>query len=138
MLQKQKQIIIEGNSYNIEFPNVGQYLDIENMKMMLTNNTYSALLQSRLRTAYFAIDLVDAISVMYILIPGLRKDLNVKDYNELDTFMAKKIVKVYQEQIKPWYDELMNDLLDLDPINEINQDREQDQEDGDEEQFFNA
>jgi len=133
MLQKQKQIIIEGNSYNIEFPNVGQYLDIENMKMMLTNNTYSALLQSRLRTAYFAIDLVDAISVMYILIPGLRKDLNVKNYNELDTFMAKKIVKVYQEQIKPWYDELMNDLLDLDPINEINQDREQDQEDGDEE-----
>lgn len=133
MLQKQKQIIIEGNTYSIEFPNVGQYLDIENMKMMLTNNTYSALLQSRLRTAYFAIDLVDAISVMYVLIPGLRKDLNVKNYNELDTFMAKKIVKVYQEQIKPWYDELMNDLLDLDPINEINQDGEQYHEDGGEE-----
>lgn len=133
MLQKQKQIIIEGNPYNIEFPNVGQYLDIENMKMMLTNNTYSALLQSRLRTAYFAIDLVDAISVMYVLVPGLRKDLNVKNYNELDTFMAKKIVKVYQEQIKPWYDELMNDLLDLDPINEINPDGEQNPGDDDEE-----
>ena len=122
MTPKTKKFELEGVQYEITFPNVGQYLDIENMKMALTNNTYSTMLQSRLRSSFFALDLVDSISIMYILVPSLRKDLNVKEYTELDPFMAKKLISVYQKQIKPWYDELMAELLDLEPIEETKSD----------------
>lgn len=118
MKQKTIQFTLEGNKYDAKFPNVGQYLDIENMKMALTNNSYSDMIRSGLKTSYFAIDLVDSLSFLYVMVPTLREDLNVRNYNDLDPFMAKKIVKVYKAQIKPWYDDLMTELLKEEDIPE--------------------
>lgn len=114
MIQKSKSISVEGVSYELKFPKVGQYLDIENMKMMLTNGMYADMLQSRVTTAFYAVELVDAISLFYVMIPQLRDDLNVKNYNELDSFLAKKIVSVYRKQVKEWYDGLLDELLKID------------------------
>jgi hypothetical protein len=111
MKAKTIQFVLEGVTYNAKFPNVGNYLDIENTRMMLTNNSYADLLRSGLKASWFAVDLVDAISFMLVMVPNLRVDLNVKNYNDLDPFEAKKIVKVYKKQIKPWYEGLMDELL---------------------------
>lgn len=116
LLQKNLIFKLEGTSYEVKFPNVGQVIDMENMKMSLTNGGYVEMLRSGLKTSYFVIDLVDSVSFLYILVPSLREDLNVRDYNELDPFMAKKIVKVYKSQIKPWFDGLMDELLSDDDI----------------------
>lgn len=128
MIQKKKTFEISNVKYEVSFPTVGQYFDIENMKMMLTNNSYGDMLRSGLRTAYFAIDLVDCISLFYVLVPDLRKDLNVRNYNDLDPFLAKKIVKAYKSQIKEWYDELLEELLREDEVPAIEDEEEDEKE----------
>jgi len=111
MLKKSTRVKIENAEYDVKFPTVGQMLDIENMKMSLTDNNYSMLLRSGLKTSFFATELVDAIAHFWILIPELRNDLTVKHYSDLDPFLAKKLVKVFRKQFSPWYDVLMDELL---------------------------
>jgi hypothetical protein len=111
VLQKNLVFKLDKNQYELKFPNVGQYMDIENMRIGLTNGAYTEMLRTGLKSSYFNIDLVDAISILYVLVPNLRNDLNVTNYNELDVFMAKKIEKAYKNEIKPWYDSLMDKLL---------------------------
>ncbi len=111
ILQKNLVFKLDGNQYEIKFPNVGQYMDIENMRIGLTNGAYVDLIRTGLKSAHFQVDLVDAISVLYVLVPNLRGDLNVTNYNDLDVFTAKKIVNVYKRDIKPWFEGLMEELL---------------------------
>lgn len=118
VLQKTLVFKLDGNQYEMKFPNVGQYMDIENMRIGLTNGAYTDLIRTGLKSAHFQVDLVDAISILYVLVPNLRSDLNVSNYNELDVFVAKKIVSVYKREIKPWFEALMEELLKDDEIPE--------------------
>lgn len=102
---------VEGNSYSVNFPNVGQYLDIEQNKMMLTNNGYESLVLSRLKTSLFALDLVDAISFLRVMCPELTKDLNEKSYLDIDLSKSKTLVTAYKKQIQPEYDAYMLSLM---------------------------
>jgi len=110
-IQKTIKVIIEEKEYIVKFPNVGQLLDIENMKMALTNNTYADLVRSNLKTSFFATEIVDAIAHFWVLIPNFRADLDVKSYTDLDPFLAKKLVKIYKTQFQKWYDGLMAELM---------------------------
>jgi hypothetical protein len=116
MITKSIKFVIDKVNYDATFPNVGQLLEIQNLQNLLTNNSYASMLQSGLKSAYFALDMVDAISFLFVMVPQLRKDLNVTNYNELDPFLAKKIVSAYKKQIRPWYNELMDELLKDDEI----------------------
>lgn len=120
MALKTKQISfdLEGQRYEIKFPTVGQFIDIENMQMGLTNGNYGELIKSGLKKSYYTVDLVDAISILYVLVPKLREDLNVRSYIDLDMFLAKKLVKVFKTDIKPWFDELLAELMIDDDIPE--------------------
>ncbi len=111
VIQKTLIFKLDSATYTLKFPNVGEYMDIENMRIALTNGAYTDMLRTGLKSAHFAVDLVDAMSILYVLAPTLRTDLSVSNYNDLDLFLAKKVVKAYKEQIKPWFDKIMDELL---------------------------
>jgi hypothetical protein len=111
MQKRTIQIRIETNVYNVNFPNVGQMMDIENMKMSLTNGSYADMVRSGLKSSYYNTEIVDTIAHLWVLIPELRADLQVRNFSELDPFVAKKLLKVYREQFTPWYEKLMKELM---------------------------
>lgn len=113
-MTKSEVLTVNGNKYPISFPNVGQMMDIEAFKMLYTKNKYIQLSMSNLKAHTFLLDMADAISYLSILIPKLQKDLDIKDWWELDPHEAKKLVVVYKEQFLPWYLPYLKELYKFD------------------------
>lgn len=111
---KQHQIKIEGKDYTVTFPNVGQLMEIESTKLVFSKNKYIQLSMSDLKTHSFILDVVDSISYLSVLIPSLKDDLGIKNWNEMDALSAKKIVHVYRKQFVPWFLPILNDLYAYD------------------------
>lgn len=102
-------LTIAGVKYTIKYPNVGEMLEIDNKKMLLTNGQYGEYLASPVMTKSlrFVLDLVDALSHFSVLIPGLTNQLKVESYMQIDVVTGKELVKVYRDSFTPWYEELM-------------------------------
>lgn len=103
-MQKSITVKIEENEYTVEFPKVGDLIDIEIRKSLLSKNQYFGILSTGTVTANFALDMIDAASVFSVMIPELKEDLKVKNLMELSPIDAKKIIKVYKKDFLPWYD----------------------------------
>lgn len=99
---------ILGVKYVVKYPTVGQLIDIENKKMLLTSNQYGEYVAAPVKTKSLAylIEVVDAISHFSVLIPDLSTTLS-KSYFDIDPLTAKEIVKAYKQNFRPWYDEFM-------------------------------
>jgi hypothetical protein len=110
---KKTIIKVLGKDYEISFPNVGQIQDIEAMKLAITKNKYAEMAISGLKTQGFALDLADAIAYLSVLIPSLQKDLNVSNWRELDSFIAKKLIIDFKENFYTWYKPIMDDLYNF-------------------------
>lgn len=110
MIERSKKITIGNKSFVVEFPNIGQILDIESMKQALTNNRYGVMAQSGVKSAYYALDIVDAVSFIQVVTPDIARYYNVSNYLTLSPDKIQEFVKVYQEQIKPWYDDVLAQL----------------------------
>lgn len=115
MIERNKKITIGNKSFVVAFPNIGQILDIESMKQALTNNRYGVMAQSGLKSAYYALDIVDAVSFIQIVTPEISRYYDISNYLTMSPDKVQEFVKVYQEQIKPWYDEVMLQLQN--PLN---------------------
>lgn len=109
-MNKNVKVKIDDKEYVVNFPNVGQTLDIESMKMALTGNKYPEFALSNLRSNVFVADLTDAIATFFVLIPELRGNLNVKSYSELDLMVGAKLVKAYMDDYYPFYQEIMKEI----------------------------
>lgn len=113
-MNKSLKINVLGVDYLIQFPNVGQLLDIESLKSALTNGTYGDLVRMNTITANNVLDIADAIATFSVLIPEIKKQLTVKSYTEIDAVTARKIAKSYREQYFPWFNEINEELKSLD------------------------
>lgn len=110
-MKTQTQIIFPTlGEYTVGFPKVGEMLAIEQKKMALTGNRYGAMSYTMTPQIAYALDLVDAISYFSVLIPALQQKLRVDSFEELESFTAKELVKVYREQFIVWYDPLAKQL----------------------------
>ena len=105
--------ISEKLEYTLKFPNVGQLLEIEALKMAYTNNSYSVLAQSGLKSNIYALDTADCFATFQVMIPTLAKDLGVNSFTQLDSFEAKKVIRAYTKQVQPWMTELLTDLYKM-------------------------
>lgn len=112
-------IPLQGNNYTIEFPNVGQFIEIETMKVSLSSGVYRSLVSLRTFGGNLALDYVDAISTFSVLIPQLRKDLKIDSLLNLNPIEAKEITKVYKDIFLPWYSEWMKLLKEEEEIPEV-------------------
>lgn len=110
-------INIQGKEYTVKFPNTGQLIDIETMKVRLSGDAQKSLLYSSTPAGQQAFVSIEAISTFTVLCPDMIKDLNM-DMFELSPIDLKPILKEYTDKIHPWFAEWYN------IINEVEEDDE--------------
>lgn len=123
MIQRDIKFSFQGKTFTAKFPNVGQMIDMESLKQALTRGKYGQMAQSGVASAYFALDLVDAIAFFQVCTPMVGKHFEIRDYTEVDLNVADELVKAYREVIKPWYDQTLIDIRNVAPIEEGNGER---------------
>ncbi|NCU26939.1 hypothetical protein EOM86_09505 [Candidatus Nomurabacteria bacterium] len=112
-MEEKKMFEFGGNTYTIEFPNVGQYLDIEAKRIQFSKGTYNGMIQSNLKSSGFALDLVDMAATLSVLCPDLMKDLKSGNLFALGILDAKRLVEAYNQQLRGWMDDWMKILMDV-------------------------
>lgn len=115
-LKTQITLNLNGNDYIVKFPTVGQFIQIEAQKSLLTRNQYGALIVTGTKVATKALDFVDMIAYFSVLIPeidDIKKDAKV-DLFSLDILDAKEMLKVYTKEFKPWLDSWMKVINTVD------------------------
>lgn len=103
---KNKTITIGGKSYNVGFPTVGQYMEIQNRKMMLTNSTYSDQEDNKSSATAFNLNMVDATAHFQTLIPSLAKDLGKDTLFECDLLTMREVLRAFKNEFYPWFSEI--------------------------------
>lgn len=101
----EKEFSIQNNDYKVTFPNNGQFIGIEQLKVQLTGETYNTISQSTDNAGLLAKYTVDMIAFFSVCCPQLKKDLKVDSFSELDMMSSKKLLKVYIDEILPWMQE---------------------------------
>lgn len=110
MIQRTKKFQIGEKTFIVNFPNVGQIIDIEGLKQAMTNNKYGAMASSGIISMYYALDFVDCASFLQICCPDVARYFDIKNYMELSPEKMEEFVNVYKQDILPWYNEVMSEL----------------------------
>lgn len=110
MIERSKKITIGEKSFVVNFPNVGQMIDIESMKQSLTGNRYGSMASSGIASMYMALDVVDTISFLSVCVPDMAKYYNIQDYATLPADKMNQYVKIYKEELLPWYNKILMEL----------------------------
>jgi len=111
-IERSKKITIGEKTYVIEFPNVGELMEIEAKKVMLGGGVYKELVMTGTLSSSFNLDLIDALSHYNVLIPDLIKDLGIDNFLLMDIITSKTIVRSYKKDFYPWYKGLLEYLYD--------------------------
>lgn len=109
-LQRKIPITIADKEYSIEFPNTGKIMDIELLKLQLSDGKFENLKYSVNAMFVKQAVRIEAIATFNTLIPDLKKDLNVKSMLHLEWEHMEMIEQAYLEQFLPWYEEWLMKL----------------------------
>lgn len=119
----------EGREYEIEFPTVGEYIEIENKKIQISKGFWSELLGARTISSLRSVQIIECISIISVLCPAILEDMKV-DIKNIDILDFTKILKLYQDKIQGWYsnwfknfNDVMNETNSL--IEEVNKEEEE-------------
>lgn len=111
MIEREITISYNDKKFQVKFPNVGQMIDIESLKNSLTMGKYGQFAASGVKSMYFILDVVDTIAFLTIMCPKLKNFITEEDSNQDYTQMKpetiKELVKVYKNQILPWYSNIL-------------------------------
>lgn len=100
-------IKVLNNTYEVNYPNVGQFVDIKVQENLISKGQLSDLILSGLSMADEA-EAAITIKIMAffnICVPDLIKDLKVKSLRDLSMIDFLEIRKIYVKQISPWLNE---------------------------------
>jgi hypothetical protein len=106
-LQPRDESKDEAKEFTIDFPNTGKMLDIELMKVQLSDGKYDTLKYSFNTVFQQQAVRIEAIATFITLIPDLKEQLNVKSMLHLEYEDMALIESMYVEQFLPWYEEWM-------------------------------
>jgi len=112
-LERSVTVKIQNNSYTIDFPKMGQVIDIEANKIRYSGGQYAGLVSSGLISTNLALDLIETAATFLILIPELKKDLKIDLLFNLELPQAMEIVKAYKKQFMPWYIKIVDACKEL-------------------------
>lgn len=96
--------------FPVKMPNVGQFMEIENLKIALTNGLYGEMVKQNTKLSNMNLDIVDSIANFRVLIPELKELSKITNFSEMDIFTAKSLAVVYKKQFAPWLNEIINEL----------------------------
>ena len=105
MPERQIKVKIKDNEYLCEFPTTGGLMEIEVLKTQLARGQYSEISNAGTVNSGYSRLLIDMIATINVLIPKLRKDMNVASISELHPIDSKTILQVYLKTILPWLNE---------------------------------
>ena len=98
---------LKGNNYNLKFPNVGNYRQIQVNKHLLSNNTYKSLIATGQSSNQYASDMIDIEATLLVLAPEqFFKDLGSKSISDMGIYDFGELRKEYIEQIAPWWNSI--------------------------------
>lgn len=100
--ERKKTFKILENTYTVDFPTTGGLMEIEIMKAQLSRGQYSALAENATVNSSYSRFLIDMIATFTVLLPDLKKDMNVKTISELNPLDSKKLLKIYLQEVLPW------------------------------------
>lgn len=109
-IQRTKNFKIDGKTFNVNFPTVGQIIDIEGLKQAMTNNKYGVMAASGIISMYYALDFVDSASFLQVCCPAVARYFNITNYMDLTPEKMEMFVNVYKEEILPWYKDTLDQL----------------------------
>lgn len=100
-----KTIDVCGNSYSIEYPTVGKFIDIKVLETQLSKGMSTQMVYGTVdqQAAYVYIM---TYAHFAILCPQLMKDLKVDSLFDLSMDDFDKLVDVYVKEIQPWLTEV--------------------------------
>lgn len=101
---------IKGNSYEIKFPNVGQFQHIESLKQILSRGMYKELSAMNTISTNEVLDMVDMESYLTVLTPKLIADLKCKTFGELGLEDYMELKEAYLADFIPWWNEILTML----------------------------
>lgn len=93
--------------YVLDFPNTGKMMDIELMKIQISDGKFDTLKYSFNPMFVKQATRIEAIATFAILLPSLKADLNVKSMLDLSYEQMELIESMYIDQFLPWYEEWM-------------------------------
>lgn len=98
-------IRLQNNTYefNINDLTYGKLIDIERLKIALTQDTHKSMLFTTTRGGQRAYLAVDMISFFTVLFPKMVEDLNVKSILDLSPLKTKQLMEVYNNEFFPWW-----------------------------------
>lgn len=109
-IETTKIIKIGKKDYQVTYPNVGQTIDIENSKILLSGNMYSAMSKSSHRTAIMLLNLIDGIAYFSVLAPDFKEDYNVVNFLNMDLIKQTEVTKAFVKSFWPWFDSINTEL----------------------------
>ena len=112
-MERKKTFKFRGTEYQIEFPTVGQYIDIESEKLNHSNGQFTTLIQAGTLSGLRAVQIIESISIYSILCPQLVKELKVNSFKDIDAKDFIELLKIYSKEISPWYNEWFKEFNDL-------------------------
>lgn len=112
-LERQKTFTFKGEKVTVQFPNVGQMIDMESLKQSLTGNKYGSMSASGVKSMFFALDMVDALCFFEIMCPKIKRIMEIKSFTTLNPEDMKDVVAVYKEHVAPWYNKMLADLYEV-------------------------
>lgn len=114
MIEREIAITYNDKKFIVKFPNVGQLMDIESLKMALTGGKYGTFAASGIKSMYFVLDMVDAISFFSVMCPRLKNFITQEDvdadYTQMKPESVKPLVDIYKKDVMPWYNKIMTNL----------------------------
>lgn len=108
---EQLQITIFDKKYFVLFPTVDQFIQIEAMKVSLSNGMYGQMMKAQSRTGNMALDLIDAFSTFLVLLPELKGEGGLpEDVNTLTPTQIAQLLVAFKTQYYPWFNKIMKDI----------------------------
>ena len=102
-LKRNTTLVINGHIYEVAYPNTGQTIDIELLKVKISDGNYDALRFSMNEMFQEQANKIDMIATFNTLIPKLKEDLTVRSLFLLTEEQSNELLKVYVEQFLPWF-----------------------------------
>ena len=109
-MERTKSFKIGQKQFTVKFPNVGQIIDLDAMKQALSGNRYGSMAASGLASAYYALDLIDAIAFYQIVCPEVGRYYDIKNYAEMELDKIEDLMKAWKDEIQPWFIDTMNEI----------------------------
>lgn len=106
-MQKTVDIKIKENVYTVSFPKTGQWLDISNLKARIANGDYNAFVSNDPSMIYAKI-LTDMVATYNVMIPDLKKDMNIDGLLNLDLIDSKLLLDSYTNTWLPFFNGWMD------------------------------